>query len=170
MLVRSAPDFARRAICRSMRKLPVVLICRRRSRLCRRANQIYDSTPSRPLERGVSRSSRNVGRNAVDAEVPLTSGAEADGKIVRSWRPDAGVKLAEVILLLCTRGCGCIEHPAFPAPSVFKGQGFCNGSGAIRVAGLRSCALTSLRAQATQSIIRRAMDCFACARNDGQAI
>jgi hypothetical protein len=30
----------------------------------------------------------------MDAEVPLTSGAEADGEIVWSWRPDAGVKLA----------------------------------------------------------------------------
>jgi hypothetical protein len=30
----------------------------------------------------------------MDAEVPLTSGAEADGKIVWSWHPDAGVKLA----------------------------------------------------------------------------
>jgi hypothetical protein len=30
----------------------------------------------------------------MDAEVPLTSGTEADGKIVWSWRRDAGVKLA----------------------------------------------------------------------------
>jgi hypothetical protein len=30
----------------------------------------------------------------MDAEVPLTSGAEADGEIVWSWRRDAGVKLA----------------------------------------------------------------------------
>jgi hypothetical protein len=30
----------------------------------------------------------------MDAEVPLTSGAKADGEIVWSWRPDAGVKLA----------------------------------------------------------------------------
>jgi hypothetical protein len=52
----------------------------------------------------MSRSSRgalaivtNVGRDAMDAEVPLTSGAEADGEIVWSWRRDAGVKSAEVI-------------------------------------------------------------------------
>ena len=30
----------------------------------------------------------------MDAEVPLTSGAEADDEFVLSWRPDAGVKLA----------------------------------------------------------------------------
>jgi hypothetical protein len=30
----------------------------------------------------------------MDAEVPLTSGAEADGEIVWSWLPDAGVKSA----------------------------------------------------------------------------
>jgi hypothetical protein len=52
----------------------------------------------------MSRSSRgalaivtNVGRDAMDAEVPLTSGAEADGEIVWSWRRDAGAKSAEVI-------------------------------------------------------------------------
>ena len=31
----------------------------------------------------------------MDVEVPLTSGAEADGEIVWSWRPDAGVKSAD---------------------------------------------------------------------------
>jgi hypothetical protein len=36
----------------------------------------------------------NARRDAMDAEVPLTSGAEADGEIVWSWRPDAGVKSA----------------------------------------------------------------------------
>jgi hypothetical protein len=34
--------------------------------------------------RGAYASSRNAGRDAMDAEVPLTSGAEADGKIVWS--------------------------------------------------------------------------------------
>jgi hypothetical protein len=37
-----------------------------------------------PRQEGRSRSSRNVGRDAMDVEVPLTSGAEADGKIVWS--------------------------------------------------------------------------------------
>jgi hypothetical protein len=32
-------------------------------------------------------------RDAVDAEVPLTNGSDADGEVVRSWHPDAGVKL-----------------------------------------------------------------------------
>ena len=45
--------------------------------------------------RGAYASSRNVGRDAMDVEVPLTSGAEADGEIVWSWRPDAGVKSAD---------------------------------------------------------------------------
>ena len=30
----------------------------------------------------------------MDAEVLLTNGTEADGEVVWSWRPDAGVKLA----------------------------------------------------------------------------
>jgi hypothetical protein len=34
-------------------------------------------------------------RDAVDAEAPITNGAEADGKIVWSWHPDAGVKFAK---------------------------------------------------------------------------
>jgi hypothetical protein len=29
-----------------------------------------------------------------------------------------------VCFLPCTRGCGCIGHPAFPAPSDFQGQEF----------------------------------------------
>ena len=40
--------------------------------------------PIPPRQEGRSRSSRNVGRDAMDVEVPLTSGAEADGKIVWS--------------------------------------------------------------------------------------
>src|SRR6476661_10618323 len=41
-----------------------------------------------------------------------------------------------VITLVClffyTRGCGCIERPAFPAPSDFSGAGrFCKTSGEI---------------------------------------
>jgi hypothetical protein len=48
---------------------------------------------SRLDKRGV-RVVTNVGRDAMDAEVSLTSGAEADGEIVWSWRRDAGVKSA----------------------------------------------------------------------------
>ncbi len=36
-----------------------------------------------------------------------------------------------------TRGCGCIGHPAFPAPSVFLGELFCK-TRAHRAAGLRT--------------------------------
>jgi hypothetical protein len=39
---------------------------------------------SRLDKRGGSRSSRNAGRDAMDAEVPLTSGAKADGQGVWS--------------------------------------------------------------------------------------
>jgi hypothetical protein len=34
-------------------------------------------------------------RDAVAADAPITNGVLADGKIVWSWHPDAGVKLAE---------------------------------------------------------------------------
>jgi hypothetical protein len=47
------------------------------------------------LSRGAYRDRHETwGGDAVDVEVPLTSGAEADGEIVWSWRRDAGVKLA----------------------------------------------------------------------------
>jgi hypothetical protein len=45
-----------------------------------------------PRQEGVSRSSRNVERDVMDADVPLTNGTDADGEAVWSWRPDAGVK------------------------------------------------------------------------------
>ena len=37
----------------------------------------------------------DAGRDAVDADAPITNGAEADGEVVWSWRPDAGVKSME---------------------------------------------------------------------------
>jgi hypothetical protein len=37
---------------------------------------------------------------------------------------------------LCTRGCGCNGHPAFPAPSDFRGEGFAQlGRVALRECG-----------------------------------
>src|SRR5260370_14949109 len=40
---------------------------------------------------------------------------------------------ARVLCLFRTRGCGCIGHPAFPAPSVYRGaNGSCKTSGASR--------------------------------------
>src|SRR5260370_35875466 len=41
----------------------------------------------------------DAGRDAMDVDAPITNGADADGKDVWSWRPDAGVKLAEAIPL-----------------------------------------------------------------------
>ncbi len=34
----------------------------------------------------------DAGRDAMDADAPLTNGADADGEAVWSWRLDAGVK------------------------------------------------------------------------------
>src|SRR4051812_31072686 len=48
---------------------------------------------SRPTQRGVGHR-HDEGRVAVDADVPETSGADAYGKDVWSWRRGAGVKLA----------------------------------------------------------------------------
>ena len=66
-------------------------------RLTRRANQLLPTRPVSPDKRGGSRSSRTRGRDAVDAGCATlvartTNGADADGEVVWSWRPDAGVK------------------------------------------------------------------------------
>jgi hypothetical protein len=54
-------------------------------------NHTYDlRVPSHT--RGVSRSSRTLVRDAMDAMRHETSDAVADGEIVWSWRPDAGAK------------------------------------------------------------------------------
>ncbi|SRR6266851_1089303 len=69
---------------------------------CFRAPQITSRTlPSRAHKRGASRSSRTLGagcdgRGSVRrAKCARTNDAFADGEVVWSWRPDAGVKLAE---------------------------------------------------------------------------
>ena len=93
-------------------------------------------------------------------------GFVADGEVVWSWHPDAGVKFRGIFsrgdggkraghraghrgehevtvktnaqgmsgcfgvpvvttlvrFFCCVRGCGCIVHPAFPAPSIFLGR------------------------------------------------
>ena len=45
--------------------------------------------------------------------------------IARGMPGDSGVTVVTMLVcfvLFCTRGCGCIGHPAFPAPSVFFGR------------------------------------------------
>jgi hypothetical protein len=53
-------------------------------RFARRANHLYNLAPSRPTQRGVSRSSQTLGGDAVDADARWTSDATADGKAVWS--------------------------------------------------------------------------------------
>jgi hypothetical protein len=47
---------------------------------------------------------------------------------------DSGVTVVTTLVcfLLCTRGCGRIVRPAFPAPSDFLGEWFMHNSGASR--------------------------------------
>ena len=55
--------------------------------------------PSRLNRRGAYRGRHDTrGGDAVDADVPKTSGADADGEVVWSWRPKfPGVKLATML-------------------------------------------------------------------------
>src|SRR4051812_50221791 len=44
-----------------------------------------------------------------------------------------------VVLFFPTRGCGCIEHPAFPTPLFSPGRTIHASLGRRRVAGMRRC-------------------------------
>ena len=168
-------------------------------------------------QRGVSRSSRTLGRGcggrggARRAIASRTNDAEAYGQVVSFWRPNAGVKsairsagdgvnkpghrgerevsrktiargmpgdlrcdrgdYARVLCLFRTRGCGRIERPAFPAPSIIEGHCLaklgriapreCGGASGIQRHCERSEAI-HLAAQRKNGLLRR----FA-PRNDG---
>src|ERR1700726_4560948 len=118
-----------------------------------------------------------------------TSGANADGEVVWSWRPDAGAEFSRSKLLRSdggkrarspgrarisrktiawgmpdvsgasavntrvhtpttkrTRGCGCIGHPAFPAPSASQGGTHLrHSSGVLRRETAKPCLDDGLR-------------------------
>jgi hypothetical protein len=148
---------------RAMRELPVAPI-RRKSMLLPVAPNQWHVAPSRAPQEGRFAIVTDVGRGMRWTRWPRqTSDVDADGEVVWSWRPLAGVKsasddpqmtvtktswtpgrarrkplkpiaqgmpvirLSPVVTCLCasslrTQGCGCrLKHPAFPAPSVFRG-------------------------------------------------
>jgi hypothetical protein len=79
----------------AMRKLPVVLICRRRPALPKTPNQNDHPCVLLPQE-GRWPSSRTLGAGCDGRFGGARRAAPiADGEVVWSWRPDAGVKLAE---------------------------------------------------------------------------
>src|SRR5258708_31389025 len=70
-------------------------------------------------------------REEAQATVPNKPGHRGEHEISRKtiargmpgdFRCDRG-DYARVLILFCTRGCGRIERPAFPAPSDFSGAG-----------------------------------------------
>jgi hypothetical protein len=73
--------------------LPVVLICRTRVRLPRRANQWLESARLASTRGAYRDRHGRRKRDAMDVSARKTSAADTYGKIVWSWRPDAGVKL-----------------------------------------------------------------------------
>jgi hypothetical protein len=44
-----------------------------------------------------------------------------------------------VCFFTCTRGYGCVVHPAFPAPSLLGGLDRSISPGVVRAAGIRCC-------------------------------
>jgi hypothetical protein len=61
------------------------------------STQINSRTPAIPFpQEGRIAIVTDAGRDAVDADAPITNGTDADGEVVWSWRPDAGVKPVEL--------------------------------------------------------------------------
>ena len=92
-------------------------ICGRRSRVVltpRRWRQVGDDTPYRADEGG--KKARSPGRARRKPLKPL----RREGRIL----PVKPVVTNSCAFLLCARGCGCIGHPAFPAPSALRGREF----------------------------------------------
>ena len=71
------------------------------------------------------RGERDISRKTIAWGMPDVSGASAVNTRVHTPTTER------------TRGCGCIGHPAFPAPSSISEGGSANNSGAIRAARTR---------------------------------
>ena len=89
---------------------------------------------------------RDISRKTIAWGMPDVSGASAVNTRVHTPTPKR------------TRGCGCIGHPAFPAPSPFPEGGSLNNSGARRAARGRTrilrCLTSELSALAQEHVIR----------------
>ena len=55
-------------------------------------------------------------------------------------------------VLFRTRGCGCIERPAFPAPSEFQGERFMHNSGESRREIAKACVIVIARSPCDEAI------------------
>jgi hypothetical protein len=74
---------------------------------------------------------------------------------------------ARAFFFYCTRSCGCIEHPAFPAPSLFRRrENFLQNSGAWRREIAESCARHCERSEAIQTFDLAKTGLLRFARND----
>src|SRR5437879_12235541 len=71
----------------------------------------------------VTRRIRSPGRARNKPLKPLRAGMPGD----LGWT--CGDYARVLCFTYCTRGYGCGEHPAFPTPSVFPGEGFTHHSG-----------------------------------------
>jgi hypothetical protein len=99
--------------------------------------------PPTLLRRRRSRCCPDAGIKPAEAILPMTVAnkpghrGEHEGSrktIARGMPGNPGVTVVTTLVcfLLCTRGCGRIRRPAFPAPSSFRGQRFTHNLGASR--------------------------------------
>jgi hypothetical protein len=94
----------------------------------RRWRQVFAGNDSRESDGG--KRARSPGRARDKPLKPLR-------RKRRTVRQTCG-DYARVLPSFRTRGCGCGEHPVFPAPSYFRGTIVFHNSGAICAAGTRS--------------------------------
>jgi len=77
---------------------PVLFV--KRFRYARRANHLYKPAPFRvPSEGRFAIVTKRWARDAMDAPAQKANEVEADGEVVWSWRPLAGVKLARMLCI-----------------------------------------------------------------------
>jgi hypothetical protein len=91
---------------------------------------------SSPIHRG----ERGVSRKAIAQGVPDRFGFTCGD-------------YARLLSSICRRGCGCGQHPAFPAPSAFKGDNDRASPGRKRAAGMRSRGCLKIKSEDTASSI-----------------
>src|SRR6266404_2390396 len=85
------------------------------------------------------RGEREVSRKTIARGMPGRSGVTV-------------VTMLVCFVLFRTRGCGCIERPAFPAPSEFKGERFMHGSGGSRREIAKACVIVIARSPCDEAI------------------
>ena len=106
-------------------------------------------------------------RSATVTKTPDTPGrARSSRKAIAQGVPDVSAQPDDLcaLLLFSTQGCGCGLHPAFPAPSAFRGTPNCKTRTRNRAAGMLSH-VSQLSSRASEPLAARSA--VKCERRPG---